>query len=141
MKNALEAWWAKTGQPTPDGPGGYARACIEGLALAFRKTLEQIEVIRGIKLERIHLVGGGCQNTLLCQLTADATGLPVLAGPVEASALGNLIVQARSLGWVSSLAEGRRLVQHSFPLVEYTPRGDKDTWTQAARRLDEIKAR
>jgi len=86
-------------------------------------------------------VGGGCQNALLCQLTADATGLPVWAGPVEASALGNLVVQARTLGWVSDLVEARRLVERSFPLVEYQPRGNKDEWTQAARRLEELKAR
>ena len=141
MKEALEAWWAKTGQLSPEGPGGYARSCIEGLVLAFRKTLEQIEEIRGWKLERIHIVGGGCQNTLLCQLTADATGLPVLAGPIEASALGNLIVQARSLGWVSDLAEARRLVERSFPVVEYRPRGDKAVRTQAARRMEELKRR
>lgn len=141
MKAALEAWWTKTGQSHPEGPGGYARSCIESLVLAFRKTLEQIEAIRGVKLERIHLVGGGCQNTLLCQLTADATGLPVYAGPVEASALGNLVVQARALGWVADQAEARRLVERSFPLVEYRPRGDKDAWTQAARRLEELKTR
>ena len=130
MKQALEAWWRKMGQSAPEGPGGYARSCLEGLVLAFRKTLEQIEAIRGIKLQRVHLVGGGSQNSLLCQLTADATVLPVYAGPIEASALGNLIVQARSLGWVSDLAEARRLVERSFPLVEYQPRGD--TLTKAS---------
>jgi rhamnulokinase len=67
--------------------------------------------------------------------------LPVYAGPVEASALGNLVVQARALGWVADQAEARRLVERSFPLVEYRPRGDKDAWTQAARRLEELKTR
>ena len=141
MKRALEDWWTKTGQPWPQGPGGYARSCLESLVLAFRRTLEQIEAIRGVRLEGVHLVGGGCQNTLLCQLTADATGLPVWAGPVEASALGNLVVQARALGRVADQAQARELVAKSFPLVEYHPRGTKDEWTQAARRLDELKRR
>jgi len=141
MKRALEDWWTKTGQPIPAGPGGYARSCLESLVLVFRRTLEQIETIRGIKLERLHLVGGGCQNTLLCQLTADATGLAVFAGPVEASALGNLVVQARALGLVADQAEARGLVERSFPLVEYHPRGDRDEWTKAARRLEGLKKR
>lgn len=141
MKQALEDWWTKTGQPVPEGPGGYARSCLESLVLAFRKTLEQIEAIRGTRLEHLHLVGGGCQNTLLCQLTADATGLPVWAGPIEASALGNLVVQARAMGWVADQAEARRLVERSFPLVEYRPRGDREAWTKAMRRLEELKRR
>ena len=141
MKVALEAWWEKTGQPTPEGPGGYARSCLESLVLAFQKHLETIERIRGISLEKIHLVGGGCQNTLLCQLTADATGLPVFAGPVEGSALGNLVVQARALGWVADQAEARRLIEKSFPLVEYRPRGDREAWVKARRRLDDFGAK
>ena len=75
------------------------------------------------------------------QLTADATGLPVLAGPIEGSALGNLVVQARALGWVADQAEARRLIERSFPLVEYRPRGNREEWTKAARRLDDLKTR
>jgi rhamnulokinase len=86
------------------------------------------------------LVGGGCQNTLLCQLTADATGLPVLAGPVEASGLGNLVVQARALGLVANQAEARRLVAHSFPPVVYRPQAEREPWLKAARRLEDLKA-
>lgn len=139
MKAELEAWWSRTGQKAPVGWGGYARCCIDSLVLVFRKTLEQIEAIRGLRLERIHLVGGGCKNTLLCQLTADATGLPVYAGPVEGSALGNLTVQARALGLVDGLAGARKLVERSFPLVEYLPRGDRAAWDRAVRRLEVLK--
>lgn len=138
MKQALEAFWTRTGQRAPVGPGGYARACLEGLALVFRQALDQVEAIKGVKLERIHLVGGGCKNTLLCQLTADATGLPVLAGPVEGSALGNLTVQARALGLVDGLAGARKLVERSFPLVEYRPRGDRTAWDRAQTRLENL---
>jgi len=140
MKLALETWWSQTGQKAPQGPGGYARACIESLVLTFQKHLQTIERIRGIKLERIHMVGGGCQNTLLCQLTADATGLPVLAGPIEGSALGNLVVQARALGWVADQDEARKLVERSFPLVEYRPQGDREPWLKARRKLDDFCA-
>lgn len=141
MKEALEAWWTSTGQPVPQGPGGYARACIDSLVLVFRKTLEEIQDIRGVKLETLHMVGGGCRNELLCQLTADATGLTVLAGPVEGSALGNLLVQARALGLVAGQKEARSLVERSFPLVEYRPRGDREAWNRAARRLEDYRLR
>jgi len=140
MKAALEAYWDHSGQTQPEGPGGYARACIDSLVLAFCKTLEEIQTIRGFRLSQIHLVGGGCQNTLLCQLTADATGLPVLAGPVEASGLGNLVVQARALGLVANQAEARRLVAHSFPPVVYRPQAEREPWLKAARRLEDLKA-
>ncbi len=141
MKEALEAWWTKTGQPTPEGPGGYARSCLESLVLVFQKNLEEIERLRTIRLEKIHMVGGGCQNALLCQMTADATGLRVLAGPVEGSALGNLGVQARALGWVADQTEARRLIERSFPLVEYRPHGDREAWVKARRRLEELKTK
>lgn len=134
MKAALEDYWSATGQQAPQGPGGYARACLEGLALVFRRTLRQIEALRGVRLERVHLVGGGCQNALLCQLTADATGLVVEAGPAEASALGNAIVQAEALGLVPQ-GEGRSLVARSFPPVVYRPRGAQGPWDQAEARL------
>jgi len=139
MKEALESWWRESGQPFPDGPGGYARCCVESLVLAFMKTLGEIETIRKIKLERIHLVGGGSQDTLLCQLTADATGIPVLAGPVEASALGNLVVQARALGWISSQKEARALVARSFPLTEYRPRGNQAEWRRVQEKMEAMK--
>ncbi|MEI8094263.1 MAG: FGGY-family carbohydrate kinase [Spirochaetales bacterium] len=140
MKEELEGWFARSQQKAPPAtPGAYARACIEGLVLAFCKTLAEIEAIRGLRLERIHLVGGGCRNTLLCQLTADATGLPVLAGPVEGSALGNLIVQARSLGLVANHREGRALVDRSFPVTAYTPQADRTPWLKAGQQLEDLK--
>jgi len=140
MREALDGYFARTGQTPPRAePAAYARACLEALALAFRKTLREIEAIRGLKLERIHLVGGGCKNALLCQMTADATGLPVLAGPVEGSSLGNLVVQARALGLVDNHAQARALISRSFPVTEYVPRGDQEPWRRAAERIEHLK--
>ena len=82
-----------------------------------------------------HLVGGGSRNDLLCQLTADATGLPVVAGPTEATALGNILVQARAAGLVGDLADMRRLIATTQHLRHYTPRGDSAAWDKAAARL------
>ena len=87
----------------------------------------------GYKLEVVHIIGGGSQNELLCQLTADASGKPVIAGPVEATAIGNALVQAIALGYVDSLAEGRQLVARSFPLKDYQSRS-KGKWDEPYER-------
>jgi rhamnulokinase len=92
------------------------------LALRYRWVLERLEELTGGKLEVIHVVGGGSQNALLCQLTADACNRPVLAGPVEATAIGNVLMQAVGLGVLGSLAEAREVVRQSFPVQTYTPR-------------------
>jgi rhamnulokinase len=137
MTAALESWWIDHGVPQPRELGRYARACLEGLVLAFRRILREIETIRGTKLESVHIVGGGAQNPLLCQWTADATGLTVLAGPVEASALGNLMLQARALGDVADTREARSVIDRSFAPVVYLPR-DAAPWERAARRLESL---
>ena len=138
MTAAIESWWTDHGLPLPPRElGRYARACLEGLVLAFRRILREIERIRGVTLESVHIVGGGAQNPLLCQWTADATGLTVMAGPVEASALGNVIVQARALGDVASLREARAMIDRSFSPVVYLPR-DAASWERAARRLESL---
>jgi rhamnulokinase len=89
--------------------------------LRYRWVLEKLEELLGRTLDAIHIVGGGCQNTLLCQLTADACNRPVLAGPVEATAIGNVLLQAIGLGLLGSLADGREVVRHSFEVRTYTP--------------------
>lgn len=139
MREALSQWLTESGQGVPDTPAAFARVCVDSLVLAFVRSLREIETIRGLRLETIHLVGGGSRNALLCQLTADATGLPVWAGPTESSALGNLIVQGRTLGLVADLQEARQLVARSFPLVEYRPRGTQDQWRAAAQRLSHLR--
>ncbi|MBI3764495.1 MAG: rhamnulokinase, partial [Chloroflexi bacterium] len=117
----LRNFCAKTGQPAPEDTGALLRCVFESLALKYRVVIERIEAMLARRMEVIHIVGGGSQNRLLCQLTADATGRPVVAGPVEATALGNVAVQAMALGQFASLAEAREVVQNSFELITYEP--------------------
>ncbi|MDF6017109.1 rhamnulokinase family protein [Streptomyces sp. JH34] len=135
MPSRIDAALTRTGQPTPDGPGGYVRCVLESLALAHRRTLREAAGLTGRELTRIHLVGGGSRNELLCQWTADATGLPVTAGPAEATALGNVLLQARAHGLVGGLTDMRRLVARTQELHHYAPQGDPTDWDRAADRL------
>jgi rhamnulokinase len=122
----------------PEEPGQFARCIFESLALKYRLTVEQAGEITGQKVETIHIVGGGSQNSLLCQLTAGATRLPVLAGPVEATALGNVMVQAYSRGYVGSLEEIRAVVRRSTELSRYEPEGNEDYWDALRERFSGI---
>jgi rhamnulokinase len=137
MPRKIEAFCKKTKQAIPSTPGEFVRVCLEGLALTYRKTLEGLEDVLGRKIKVIHIVGGGCQNDLLNQMTADACGRPVLAGPIEATALGNLLVQAMATGDVKSLADLRSIIRNSFEVKRYTPR-DSATWDKAYGRYQEI---
>src|SRR6266852_6560915 len=114
MPQALAGFSRKTNQPAPVEPGAVVRCALESLALRYRWVLERLEQLLGRRLEVIHVVGGGSQNRLLCQFTADACNRQVLAGPVEATAIGNLLTQAIGLGALSSLAEAREVVRRSF---------------------------
>ncbi|MFE4450198.1 rhamnulokinase family protein [Streptomyces sp. NPDC056796] len=135
MPSRIDEVLARTGQAAPAGPGGYVRCVLESLALAHRRTLREAARLAGRDLTRIHLVGGGSRNELLCQWTADATGLPVTAGPAEATALGNVLLQARAHGLVGGLPELRALVARTQELRHYVPRGDQRSWDRAAERL------
>jgi rhamnulokinase len=110
MPGRLRAFCRETDQPVPESKGAVVRCALESLALKYRWTLERIEEILGRRLEPIHIVGGGSQNRLLNQFTADAIGRQVIAGPIEATAAGNVITQAMVLGHIESLKEGRRIV-------------------------------
>ncbi len=126
----------RTRQPVPSTRGEVARCVIDSLALAYRRVLRQVVEASGREVSVVHMVGGGIQNRLLCQLTADATGLPVVAGPAEATALGNLAVQARAVGALrGGLAELRDVVRASAELARYEPRGDEARWDAAQRRV------
>jgi rhamnulokinase len=127
MPQALADFCRRTGQPVPVEPGPVIRCALESLALRYRWVLERLEELLGRRLETIHVVGGGCQNELLCQFTADACNRQVLAGPVEATAIGNLLVQAVGLGILSSLSEAREVVRNSFEVRTFTPK-DSDRW-------------
>jgi rhamnulokinase len=111
-----------SGQPPPETAGQFVRCCLESVALAYREKLSLLESILGRRFDVIYVVGGGGKNTLLCQMTADATGRHVIVGPHEATATGNALVQAMAAGEVRDLQELRRIVGRSFELVTYKPR-------------------
>jgi len=121
MPAKIREFCRNTGQPIPEDEGAVIRAAIDSLALKYRVIIERMESLRGGAIGRINVVGGGVQNELLCRLTADVTGRPVIAGPVEATAIGNVLVQAMGLGAIASLEEGRQIVRNSFDLVTYEP--------------------
>lgn len=122
MLEELRAACRETGQRAPESAGEVYRCILESLAKAYAAVLHELRVLTGISFTRLHVVGGGAQNALLNQLTADACGIPVIAGPVEATALGNLLMQLMAAGALGSVAEGRALVRASFPTEEYQPR-------------------
>jgi rhamnulokinase len=125
----------RAGEPVPEHPMALARCVIDSLALAYRRHVRAAAELAGTTVEVVHVVGGGSQNELLCQLTADACGLPVLAGPSEAAALGNVLVQARALGAdLPDLAAMRALIRRTHPLRRHEPRTGID-WDAAESRL------
>lgn len=133
MPRAIAKFCQKTGQSIPGSPGEMVRCALESLALAYRRTIEQLEEVSSERIEVVHIVGGGSKNKLLNTMTADATGRTVLAGPVECTAIGNILVQAIALGHVPSLAKARDIVRASFPLDRYEPPervGWSDAWTR-----------
>ncbi len=134
MPVALADFCRRTGQPAPTEPGAVVRCALESLALKYRWVLERLEELTGRRLEVLHVVGGGSQNALLCQLTADACDRPVLAGPVEATAIGNVLVQAIGLGLLGSLAEAREVVRQSFTVHTFTPR-QPERWPELYQRF------
>ncbi|RCG25423.1 rhamnulokinase [Sphaerisporangium album] len=135
MPARIAAECRRTGQDPPADLPAFVRCVMESLALAHRATLRQAIRLTGREVEVIHLVGGGARNALLCQLTADACGLPVVAGPAEATAVGNILVQARPAGVVTSLAEMRALVAGTQRLTRYEPKGDEARWDEVAAVL------
>jgi sugar (pentulose or hexulose) kinase len=127
----------RAGEPVPAGPAAMVRCVLDSLALAYRSALATAQRLTGRRIEVVHLVGGGARNALLCQLTADACGLPVEAGPVESTALGNVLVQARRAGLVGpDLGSMRRLLRATQQVRRYEPGGDADRWAAAAARVD-----
>ncbi|HKI36348.1 MAG TPA: rhamnulokinase family protein [Gemmataceae bacterium] len=134
MPAALGDFCQRTGQPVPAEPGAVVRCALESLALRYRWVLERLEELLGRRLDVIHVVGGGGQNALLNQFTADACDRPVLAGPVEATAIGNVLVQMIGLGLIGSLAEGREVVRRSFEVTTFEPR-QPQRWGEPYRRF------
>ncbi len=137
MPARIRAFCRETDQPVPQSKGAVVRCVLESLALKYRWVLECLEDILGRHLEPVHIVGGGTQNRLLNQFAADATGRQVVTGPVEATAVGNVIAQAMALGRIESLAEGRRIVRNAFDVGTYEPDGGA-AWDEAYGRFLEI---
>jgi len=139
MPGRIRRFCRKTGQAPPEEPGVIVRSVLESLALKYRWVIERAEEITRRRVDTIHIVGGGVRNKLLCQLTADATRRPVRAGPVEATAMGNLMVQAYSRGYVGSLEEIRAVVRASpVEMRDYRPAGSTEEWENAYGRLRKI---
>jgi rhamnulokinase len=138
MPGRIQAWCRETGQTVPETPGQIVRAALESLALEYRWAAERLDEILGHRRPTIHIFGGGSQNGLLNQFAAGATGRTVIAGPVEATAIGNVLVQAIAMGEIESMAEGRALVRLSFDLGTYEPQ-DTAAWDEAFDRYLDLR--
>jgi rhamnulokinase len=137
MPDAVIDFCRRTGQKAPESRAAMVRALLESLALKYRHVIDQLRLVLGHPIEKIHVIGGGSRNELLCRFTADATGLPVVAGPAEATAIGNILVQAMAMGLVSSPAEMRAIIRGSFELKTYQPT-DTAAWDAAYARFREV---
>ncbi|HMD38738.1 MAG TPA: rhamnulokinase family protein [Candidatus Acidoferrum sp.] len=135
MPAAVDAFCARTQQPPPKSAAGYARAILESLALKYRLVVSNLEKLTGKPVEKIRIIGGGSKNRLLNQLTADATGRTVLAGPAEATAIGNVAIQILAAGAASSLKEVRAIVDRSYPPQAFEPI-DPEKWNRQAQRFE-----
>jgi len=129
MPAAIEAFCSAAGMAVPESKGEFVRTILESLALKYRFILDQINSMRTEPVEELHIVGGGSRNSVLNQFAANACRLPVTAGPVEATALGNILIQAIAKGYLTDLDEARNVVRESSQLREYEPT-DRDLWEE-----------
>lgn len=139
MSEAIQSYCRQTRQPLPRSPAETARSIFESLALKYRLTLDELRSLTGMTVEKIHVIGGGARNTLLSRFTADAAEVPVVAGPAEATALGNILMQALALGYVRSLEEIREVIRRSVNLEVFEPRPSRE-WDRAYERFGNILA-
>ncbi len=140
MPKAIQDFCRETKQPVPKTAGELVRCAYESLALKYRELLDGLEEITGNRIKVIHIVGGGSQSKMLNQFTANACERPVIAGPVEATAMGNLLAQVRASGELGSLAEMREVVRQSTQPARYEP-ADTSSWRAAVRRLASLRNR
>ncbi len=136
MPGTIDTFCKRTGQPVPATRGAYTRAVLESLAFKYRQVIGEVERLTQRPMEKIRIIGGGSRNRLLNQFTADATGKTVLAGPVEATALGNIGMQILATGAAGSLAEVRAIIERSFPVEIFEPR-ETDKWERHAKRFQQ----
>jgi len=137
MPQALQAFCRRTGQTVPENPGAILRSAIESLALKYRQVLTSLEELIGNRIEVIHIVGGGVRNQQLCQAAADACQRPVIAGPIEATALGNVLMQAVAAGDFASISQARQAVRESFEVEHYEPHASA-AWDEAYDRFSKL---
>lgn len=136
MLAAIAEYCRRTGQSAPSDPPAYTRAILESLAFKYRNVLDSLEEIAGVRFEEVRIMGGGSKNRLLNQFTADATGRTVIAGPAEATALGNIAMQMLATGAVTTLAEARNVIDRSFPVERFEPSA-ADRWDSQYGRFQE----
>jgi rhamnulokinase len=136
MTAAIDRFCARTAQPSPTGPSAYARAILDSLALKYRLVIRNLESLRGQPIDQIRVIGGGSKNRLLNQFTAEATGKRVVAGPAEATALGNIAVQIMATGAAATLAEARAIIDRSFPTETFEPQ-EPERWSLEADRFQQ----
>jgi rhamnulokinase len=134
MPSAVREYCRRTGQPEPENEGQFARCALESLALLYRRMLATLEEVTSQRIHTLHIVGGGSKNDLLNQMAADATGREVIAGPVEGTSIGNVLLQALALGHIGTHAELRKVVRDSFPVRHFSP-GDAAPWLAAEKRV------
>ncbi len=139
MPQAIARLAARQGQPVPQSKAAMLRAVLENLALAYRRVIDELNTVLDEPIRQLHIIGGGSRNTRLNQWTANATGLPVVAGPIEATALGNAMVQAVAAGWVPDLATARKTLMDEASLTRYEPK-DRDRWSDAYARFQALPA-
>lgn len=137
MPEKIMKYCKETGQEVPESKAAIVRCILESLALKYNIAIKGLEKIVGYEIPVLHIVGGGSQNTVLCQFTANALGKTVITGPVEATSVGNLLCQLMALGEISGLKEARALVEKSFPVNIYTPT-DKTSWEEACSKFEEV---
>ena len=137
MPERIRKYCEMTNQPVPETTGAVIRTIAESLAFKYRQVVEGMEEVTGKKYSVINIVGGGIKDKMICQFTANATNRVVNAGPVEATSIGNVIVQGIALGAIKDLNEGRKAVQNSFDIAEYTPE-DPDAWNEAYKKWQDI---
>jgi rhamnulokinase len=137
MPSEIRAACKATGQPAPDTVGGLIRCCLDSLALAYRRAVADIESVTRYKIEVLHIVGGGCKNKLLNQLAADACGIPVVAGPSEATAVGNVLTQMIGKGALLNWQEANEFCVRSFAPETYMPtRLAHEHWAERQKLLE-----
>ena len=137
MVEAIQNYCQRTGQPVPQDYKAMARCIFESLAMRYRQVLEALKDMAPFPIEKLHVIGGGSLNGYLMQMAANSIGMPVVTGPVEGTAIGNIMMQAKSAGVVKDMFEMRRLIADSIETKTYLPQ-DREAWDEAYKKYLEI---